>query len=67
MKWIKFPLEPSMQGLTVANLQTALTMLGATIDAAEKTAQRYGTSTQQAVRQFQNTDCTTLRRIHTCN
>ncbi len=53
MQRIVFPLNLQMQGPTVAALQAALTLLGAPIDDGEKTAQRYGTSTQQAVRQFQ--------------
>lgn len=53
MKPIIFPLEPQMQGPTVADLQAALELLELTIADAEKTAQRYGASTRQAVRQFQ--------------
>ena len=53
MQRIVFPLKPPMQGPIVANLQAALTLLGATIAPAEKTAQHYGASTQQAVSQFQ--------------
>jgi peptidoglycan hydrolase-like protein with peptidoglycan-binding domain len=53
MNPIIFPLEPQMQGPTVADLQAALELLELTIADAEKTAQRYGTSTRQAVRQFQ--------------
>lgn len=53
MKPIIFPLEPQMQGPTVVDLQAALELLELTIADAEKTAQRYGASTRQAVRQFQ--------------
>ena len=53
MKQIIFPLKPRMQGPDVGNLQTALSLLKLTIADAEKTAQRYGASTRQAVSQFQ--------------
>ena len=53
MKRIIFPLKQPMQGPDVGNLQAALTLLGLTIADAEKTAQRYGASTRQAVSQFQ--------------
>ena len=42
-----------MQGPKVADLQTALTLLEFTIADAEKTAQRYGATTEQSVRKFQ--------------
>ena len=47
------PLNQQMQGPSVAALQEALTLLEFTITPAEKTAQLYGPSTRQAVRQFQ--------------
>jgi peptidoglycan hydrolase-like protein with peptidoglycan-binding domain len=53
MNPIIFPLESQMQGPTVADLQAALELLELTIADAEKTAQRYGQSTRQALRQFQ--------------
>lgn len=53
MKRIEFPLEPQMQGPSVADLQAALTLLGFTIAGEEETAQHYGASTRRAVSQFQ--------------
>ena len=53
MKPIEFPLKPPMQGPNVAVLHEALTLLGLAIADAEKTAQRYGVSTRQAVSKFQ--------------
>lgn len=53
MKRIIFPLKLRMRGPDVGNLQAALTLLGLPIADAEKTAQRYGASTRQAVRKFQ--------------
>ena len=53
MKPIIFPLKPQMQGANLAGLHEALTLLGLTIADAEKTAQRYGASTRQAVSKFQ--------------
>ena len=49
MQRIVFPLEPQMQGPSVADLQEALTLLGATITDTEKTAQRCGATTRQTV------------------
>lgn len=53
MKPIISPLKPQMHGPDVAGLHEALTLLGFPIADAEKTSQRYGASTRQAVNKFQ--------------
>jgi peptidoglycan hydrolase-like protein with peptidoglycan-binding domain len=53
MQPIGFPLKQKMQDRSVADLHVALALLEIPIAEKEKTAQRYGASTQLAVRQFQ--------------
>jgi hypothetical protein len=53
MNTITFPLKLQMKSPAVADLQEALVFLGFPIIDAEKTNQRYGTSTRAAVLQFQ--------------
>ena len=52
MKRITAPLSQPMEGPDMADLHEVLTPFGWTIDPAEKTTQRCGTSIRQVVQQF---------------